>query len=58
MTPVITIIPRGALRLIDCIEAAHAAGQHLYQRRGVLVAAPCKPGASWHRIGVLIRERN
>lgn len=55
MTPVITIIPRGNLRLRDCIEAAHAAGQHLYQRRGVLVAACSKPGATWHRLGILNR---
>lgn len=55
MNPVITILPRGKLRLIDCIDAAHDAGQQVYQRRGVLVAAKSKPGASWHRLGILRR---
>jgi hypothetical protein len=52
---IITIIPRSRLRLIDCADASQAAGQHLWWNGKALVAAPARPAAGWHRLGILRR---
>ena len=55
MTPmIVTILPRSHLRLIDCAQAALAAGCLLYQNGRALVAAPRKPGPNWYRVGVRV----
>lgn len=53
MNNIITILPRSRLKLADCAEAAMTVGQKLWWNGKALVAAPQKPGAGWHRIGIL-----
>ncbi len=53
---IITFLPKSRLRLLDCAQAAQAAGQRLYHNGRALVAAPAKPGPGWRRIGIIIRE--
>lgn len=55
MNHIVTILPRSRLRLIDCAEAAHQAGQRLWWNGKALVAAPNRPAAGWHRIGIIRR---
>lgn len=53
---VITFLPPNKLRLIDAAQAAVNSGQRLYTNGRALVAAPRKPGADWHRVGVCVKE--
>ncbi len=55
MNNVVTILPRSRLKLADCAEAACAAGQKLWWNGKALVAAPHRPAAGWHRIGIIRR---
>lgn len=53
---VITFLPPTKLRLRDAAEAAMQTGQRLYTNGRALVAAPRKPSADWHRVGVRVKE--
>lgn len=50
--PVVTILPRSRLRLVDAAEAAFTAGQRLYFNGRALVVSARKPGPGWTRVGV------
>jgi hypothetical protein len=50
--PVVTMLPRSHVRLVDAAEVAFAAGQCLYFNGRALVASARKPGAGWTRVGI------
>ncbi len=54
---VITLLPASRLRLIDAARAAVQAGCVLWCNGRALAAAPQRPGAHWHRVGVRIVPR-
>lgn len=56
-TDTITPIPASRLRLIDAARTAVAAGCRLWHNGRALVAAPHRPGAGWHQVGVRIVRR-
>ncbi len=55
MNTVVTILPRSRIKLSDCAEAARIAGQNLWWNGRALCAARQRPGAGWHRMGILRR---
>jgi len=52
----LTLIPPSPRRLIDVARETLAAGCRLYFNGRTLAAAPHRPGAGWHRVGVTIRR--
>jgi hypothetical protein len=54
MDNIVTILPASRLRLIDCARAALLAGCRLWSNGRALAAAPHRPAAGWHRVGVRI----